>query len=231
MKTKSSTNHYGYLLNLSAGNELQDLKGITDLNSVPNGVYIGTMTTEGVANAPYNGWCYAILFEGNMMKRQFLIMHGREEIYTRFGTPNVWGDWKLVSLNSLGGGVLKTVLRFFGGPVYDIQVIAASQVPVRLQSGSNLLSNWCMSQSKFSARDHRYGRPKDYWPFLRSWGCSKSSHRRNLVFHRCIYAEYLRWITDCNKYNKCFRSVLAKTRHHARELRLAGILMPTGGAV
>lgn len=45
------------------------------------------------------------------MKRQIIIMHGREEIYTRFGTQNVWGDWKQVSLNSLGGGGLKNCFK------------------------------------------------------------------------------------------------------------------------
>ncbi|WP_305205538.1 pyocin knob domain-containing protein, partial [Faecalibaculum rodentium] len=105
MKTKSSTNHYGYLLNVTAWKELKDLKGITDLNSVPAGIHIGTLDINEVANVPNNGWCFAILFEGSAMKRQIIIMHGREEIYTRFGTQNVWGDWKQVSLNSLGGGL------------------------------------------------------------------------------------------------------------------------------
>lgn len=90
-------NGFGSILRTN-GYEIKELKGITDLNSVPDGIHIGTLDINGVANVPKNGWCFAILFEGSMMKRQIIIMHGREEIYTRFGTQNVWGDWKQVRI-------------------------------------------------------------------------------------------------------------------------------------
>ena len=70
-------NGFGSILRTN-GYEIKELRGIMDLNRVPVGIHIGTLVINWVANVPKNGWCFAILFEGAMMKGQILIMHGRD---------------------------------------------------------------------------------------------------------------------------------------------------------